>query len=249
MNCPGCATPIAPGSFFCPRCGLQFAQQTLPKKNSLSTPVILLLVCLGSCFLCGIVGAVINAVNPKPNVAKNTSANITNGNGTASPTPSPAPRTFAELKADADRLLALGRESYQSVELSEFDKVMQPLNQIQKDSKDYKAAQALHKKLIEKVAVIGAEQILLGPKPIQSGWDGGVIPVKSYLRRVLNDYDSSEFVEWSPVNKVYIGKEPYWGVRLRLRAKNAFGAYITRDTYYYIRNNEVVLSKGLSTDQ
>jgi hypothetical protein len=44
---------------------------------------------------------------------------------------------------------------------------------------------------------------------------------------------------------VYIGKEPYWGVRLKLRAKNAFGAYILRDTYYFMRNNKVVKSEGL----
>ena len=248
MNCPRCATPIAPGSFFCPRCGFQFAQQVLQKKSSLSTPVILLLVCLGSCGLCGLVGAVVSTFSPKRDVASNKTANASNVNTASSPAPAPVPMTFAELKAEANRLLALGQESYQSVELSEFDKIMKPLKDIPQSSKDYKAAQALHKKLIDKVAVIGTEQILLGPKPLQSGWDGDVLPVKQYLRQVLNDYDSSEFVEWSPVGKTYIGKEPYWSVRLRLRAKNAFGAYITRDTYYYIRNNQVVLAKGLGVD-
>ena len=90
-----------------------------------------------------------------------------------------------------------------------------------------------------------AERLVMGPKPHSSEWDGGVQPVKDYLKAVLNDYDSSEFVEWSPVVKTYVGKEPYWTVRLRLRAKNAFGALILRDTYYYIRNNQVVMSKGL----
>ncbi len=95
------------------------------------------------------------------------------------------------------------------------------------------------------VAVVGAERIVMGPKPMQIGSGGGVSQVKDYLSSVLNDYENSEFVEWLPISKVYVGKEPYWGVGLRLRAKNRFGALVLRDTYYYIRNNQVVKSKGL----
>lgn len=196
------------------------------------------------CGFCGLIGAITSLVN-KPESASVQNGSDTNVKVTATPTPS-VPRTFAELKKESERLLAFNRDDYESVELKDFDAVMKPLSEMPKDSKDYKAAQSLHKKLVEKVANIGAERILLGPKPMQSGWDGDVLPVKQYLREVLNDYDSSEFVEWSPVSKIYQGKEPYWGVRLRLRAKNGFGAYIVRDTYYYIRHNQVVKSTGLS---
>lgn len=89
---------------------------------------------------------------------------------------------------------------------------------------------------------------IIGEKPFQSSWDGEVLAVKRYLRATLNDYESSEFVEWSPVSKVNIEGRLYWGVRLKLRAKNAFGAYVLRDTYYFIRFDEVVFSKGLSSD-
>lgn len=122
---------------------------------------------------------------------------------------------------------------------------MNPIQNIPKDSKDYRAGQALHKRLIDKSSIVAAERIVLGPKPKNSEWDGSVQPVKDYLKANLNDYDSSEFVEWSPVVKTYRGKEPYWVVRLKLRAKNAFGAYILRDTYYFIQMNQVVDTEGL----
>lgn len=144
--------------------------------------------------------------------------------------------------------MAINQSEYEDVELKEFDAALKALREIPAISKDYKTAQALQKKLIAKVAVVGAERIILGPKPMQIGPGGGVTPVKDYLSEVLNDYDNSEFVEWFPVSKVYIGKEPYWGVGLRLRAKNGFGALILRDTYYYMRNNQVVKSKGLGVN-
>ncbi len=52
----------------------------------------------------------------------------------------------------------------------------------------------------------------------------------------------------APVSKVNVDDQLYWGVRLKLRAKNAFGGYILRDTYYYIRNDQVVFSKGINAD-
>lgn len=85
----------------------------------------------------------------------------------------------------------------------------------------------------------------MGPKPKNSEWDGRVDAVVKYLRRNLNDYDSSEFVEWSPVTKLKVKGEPFWVVRLKLRAKNAFGGYILKDTFYFIRQNEVVAAEGL----
>jgi len=99
--------------------------------------------------------------------------------------------------------------------------------------------------LIDKSARIGAELLVLGPKPKNSEWDGRVDAVVKYLRRNLNDYDSSEFVEWSPVTKLKVKGEPFWVVRLKLRAKNAFGGYILKDTFYFIRQNEVVAAEGL----
>jgi hypothetical protein len=87
--------------------------------------------------------------------------------------------------------------------------------------------------------------MVLGPKPKNSEWDGRVDPVVEYLKNNLNDYDSSEFVEWSPVTKLEVKGEPFWVVRLKLRAKNAFGGYILKNTFYFIRQNRVVIAEGL----
>jgi hypothetical protein len=248
IACPRCRQINQPYSRFCASCGLPFAVQphAAPRKSQTSSWLILFAIIGGLLVLC-LVGATISSIVGKQDRTEqaNATSNSAPGNTAPTPIPTPAPKTFAELKTEADQLLATKQSDYESVEPGSFDAVIKPLNEIPKDSKDYKAAQQLHKKLVDKAAVVLAERVVLGEKPMQSSWDGDVVPVKNYLRAALNDYDSSEFVEWSPVSKVYLGKEPYWGVRLRLRAKNAFGAYIMRDTYYYIRNNQVVIAKGL----
>jgi hypothetical protein len=59
------------------------------------------------------------------------------------------------------------------------------------------------------------------------------------------DYDSSEFVEWAPVTKLEVKGEPFWVVRLKLRAKNAFGGQVLKNTFYFIRQNRVITAEGL----
>lgn len=201
----------------------------------------------GLCGLCGVIGKLNdkksgNAVAPTASSPNN--APGTQPAATLAPTAAPT-LTFAELQTRGESLLKLKKDEYSQDDLKSFDAVMQPLREISKDAKEYRQAQALNKKLVEKSARIGAEIIVLGPKPKNSEWDGRVDPVVRYLRRNLNDYDSSEFVEWSPVTKVEVKGEPFWAVRLKLRAKNAFGAYLLKDTYYFIRQNEVVTAQGL----
>ena len=85
----------------------------------------------------------------------------------------------------------------------------------------------------------------IGKKPEQSSYDNSVEIVKEYLSRNLNDYDSSEFIKWSPI---VVGKhngKRCWAVRLKLRAKNRFGALIVKDTEFYIVNNRIVGADGL----
>ena len=202
-------------------------------------------------FLMG-TGAILDRTLPKQTPSINTSKNNGSIAGTepsqpvsvASPITATKP-SFAELQQRSDSLLKLNKEEYSQDDVKEFDAVMQPLREIPKDSKDYIQAQTLNKKLIDKSAKVGAEMLVLGPKPKNSEWDGRVEPVVNFLRKNLNDYGSCEFVEWSPVTKVEVKKEPYWVVRLKLRAKNSFGALILKETYYLIRQNEVVSAQGL----
>ena len=63
------------------------------------------------------------------------------------------------------------------------------------------------------------------PKEVvyNSEWDGSVTQVEQYLKRSLNDADSYEAVEWSPVQKKGDGS---YIVRHKYRAANGFGAKI-----------------------
>jgi hypothetical protein len=79
-----------------------------------------------------------------------------------------------------------------------------------------------------------------GPLPLLSPWDGEVYCVDEYLKQVLNDYESAEYLQWTFPEKVVIKKAPYWQVRLKLRAKNAFGAKIIKVYTFLIQNNVVV---------
>ena len=59
----------------------------------------------------------------------------------------------------------------------------------------------------------------------------------------LNNKNSNSEVALK--SKLKVKGEPFWVVRLKLRAKNAFGGYILKDTFYFIRQNEVVAAEGL----
>lgn len=252
FQCPRCQAANAVGSRFCSGCGLAFAQPQQPfnqpnvqpkKKNGLMA-LWIVLGCVGLCALCGGLGAILDK-NKKTETAVSNSTQLTGAtnqtNTIIQATPTPPP-TFAELKAKAQPMLA---ESYEPQDLNGFDQVIKPLREIPKESKDYKDAQKLLDQVIKKVSVIAAEKIVLGPKPENSAYDGSVRPAENYLKQTLNDYSSSEYLSWTTVTKVYIGKEPYWGTKVKLRAKNAFGAFIVKDVIFLIRNNQVVKAEGL----
>ncbi|HEX7957831.1 MAG TPA: hypothetical protein VF508_12850, partial [Pyrinomonadaceae bacterium] len=65
------------------------------------------------------------------------------------------------------------------------------------------------------------------------------------LKEVLNDYDSAEYLEWSRVARTYVKGEPFWVVKLKLRAPNAFGAKIIKTPIFFIRRDTVVRVEGL----
>lgn len=114
MKCPQCQTDNAPNAAFCQKCGFNFQQQQYqpstgqpPRKNKLSTPLIVIGVVVGVCALCGIIGG-IGAVldkNKQGSVAQsNSSSNIATitsspGNPTK-PTapPPPPPEVVSNLK-------------------------------------------------------------------------------------------------------------------------------------------------------
>lgn len=225
LQCPGCQTNNAAEARFCWRCGAALSQQPSAARPVNDTKAVwitvgVLVAVLGSCSLCGVIGKL------SEHSAKRTAVIPTDSSSSSlavlpSPTATPKPG-FSQLRQRAEPLLSLEKEEYGQGDLRAFDALLGPLREIPKDAKEYAAAQALIKKLIDKAAKIGAEILVLGPKPKNSEWDGRVDAVVEYLKNNLNDYDSSEFVEWSPVTKLEVKGEPFWVVRLKLRAKNAF---------------------------
>jgi hypothetical protein len=248
IQCNKCGIANPTGTQFCSSCGnnIAVAQQSISpgNKSNLKTILIVLGCIIGSCVLCGIIGAIGNL--NKKDIANSSTSNVqnTSNSNVALATPTPTP-TFAELKSKTQPLLNMGNGEHNKEDLKRFDDVMKPLREIPKEAKEYKEAQALIKQLINKSSVIGAEIVVLGDKPENSSWDGSVRPAEKYLKEALNDYSSSEYLGWSPVTKIYIGKEPYWGTKVKLRAKNAFGAFIVKDIVFFIRNNQVVKVEGL----
>jgi hypothetical protein len=75
-----------------------------------------------------------------------------------------------------------------------------------------------------------------GPKPQYSSWDGSFEEVKKYLSSVLNDPNSVDYDFWSKVVMTDSG----WEIRVRYRAKNAFGALILKDQVFTVWNGGVV---------
>ncbi|CAN5354836.1 hypothetical protein BH10ACI2_BH10ACI2_00250 [soil metagenome] len=152
---------------------------------------------------------------------------------------------FTELKAQAKILLALRDEELHDADYTKYSGLATKFWDFPKDSKDSKEASDLSFKLLDLVRKINTEQATLGEKPAKSNVDGSIVEVKDYLRANLNDYSSAEFVAWSPVTFVRIKGQPFWTVKVKLRAKNAFAAYLLRNTSYFIQRSTVVRAEGL----
>lgn len=229
----------------------QFPSPTQSKKSGISTPVGIIIALIAVCGMCGLFGGIAalfkkdkpaETVGNKSNTNQIAIGNVNNQPYT--PTPTPAPPTFAQLKQTAEALLNLDKEEYTQDDIKPFLDLSQQLNAIPTQAKEHNEAKKISKKLTDKVIRLAAERIVLGPKPV-SGYAGKVYEVDQYLSKTLNDYDDSEYLEWTPVKKLELKGEPYWAVGLKLRAKNGFGAKIVKDVVFFIRDGQVVKTTGL----
>lgn len=82
------------------------------------------------------------------------------------------------------------------------------------------------------------EKSILGDPPRQLA-NRAVPIVLTWLQENLNDPYSMRIVRWA-ISKEVVGSGPYWVVRVRLRAKNGFGAYMLSDYAFYIRHNRIL---------
>lgn len=233
--CPRCSTPNEATNQFCARCG-----NSLGRTKFFTSGVIALFAFLGLLVIGGVALAVAVRLEPKtfapppPTVSAKALKE-------ASPTttPTPAPLTPAEILSKAKDMTG------ESASRESLGEAADMLRTIPKEAKEYKEAKPLLDKTAKRWAQLAAEELVLGPKPENSGWNGKVHCVDQYLKSTLNDYDSSEYLEWSPVTRVDVKGEPFWVVKLKLRAKNGFGAYIVKDVIFFIRRNEVVKATGI----
>ena len=131
----------------------------------------------------------------------------------------------AEKLVRATALSSKGVSEESLIQAAEF------LESIPKEDKESKQAQQILTSVRKRIAAFIAVRVVLGPDLKKSSWDGSVRCVDEYLRKTLNDYHDSE---WSPVTKLYVKKEPFWVVRLKIRVRNAFGAKIVKDAFFFI---------------
>lgn len=81
-----------------------------------------------------------------------------------------------------------------------------------------------------------AIELLRGPRPVISAWDGACNPCERYLKRALNDPDSYQHVQ-SGVPEI---EGDYWTVVMTFRGKNAFGVLVSNTKKFYFQQGEVV---------
>ena len=68
---------------------------------------------------------------------------------------------------------------------------------------------------------------------VNSSLDGSVKQVQTYLKNSVNDWDSYESIEWSPVRKVPASTYDFV-VRHKFRTKNGFGGMVLNDKIFYL---------------
>lgn len=241
MKCAKCNYDLKPSSKFCARCGASLS--SVSKQNIIALGITLFGLFIIMMFF-ALLQDYLKQKSPE-NITKAVEASASAAETPfSSPTPTPTP-SLDELKKIAQSLSNFTTDEYTKADLEKFENFLKSVDAIPKDSADYRKAQELRKKVGDRAAVIAAEILVLGEKPKNSEWDGSVLPAQRYLKKTLHDYSSSEYLGWSPVVKVYIKKEPFWATRVRIRAKNAFGAYVVNEIYFLIRGGEVVKAENL----
>ena len=82
----------------------------------------------------------------------------------------------------------------------------------------------------------------IGKKPQPQGWEREKPPfiVQMYLKRILKDPDSVQYIEtYSPVVSTYNGQK-CWALKFKYRAKNSFGAYGPEIGTAYLLNDNLI---------
>jgi len=141
------------------------------------------------------------------------------------------------IEAEVKKHLNTALDAVEEWKIDEAKKALNTAMNLVPDSLDDDRFNEAREKISEAESVVNE----IGPKPENSEWDGAVKPVVDYLNANLRDPGSCEYIEWSPVFLQNLSGEKYWAVRVKYRAKNAFGGYVIEEKIAWIRNDEVVL--------
>lgn len=123
-----------------------------------------------------------------------------------------------------------------SYDKENYELAMKHLSVIPEKAREYREAG----RLLKQAGQTFLYEEAAGPIPARRNYDGKVYCVDYYLKRVLNDYDSAEYLEWRGPAKIKKKGITYWTVQLTLRAKNGFGAKVIKAYTFLIQNNQVV---------
>ena len=248
-NCPCCNHRIAPQAVTCPACGQplnrlnQYLKATTDsasgnKAGMFSTTGGKVLAGLLVLLMVGIAMQVFESVLQYNNAANKTGSKETQP--LASPSVNPV-----ENMSVVEKLSHAKNTLKDSPGISELEEAIALLKQIPRETSEFTEAEKLQKKAQAELAQQNAILAIVGEIPTTSAWDGQVDCVDRYLRTRLNDYDSAEYLSWKGPGIIRSSGQLYWGVRLRLRAKNAFGGNIIKEPLFYIRHEQVVKVQGL----
>lgn len=81
-----------------------------------------------------------------------------------------------------------------------------------------------------------------GTKPEKNSADGSVKMIEEFVKANAKNPETIEFLEWSDVSS----EQGYWKVRCKYRGISSFGAAVTTNAWFYIKNDKVVYSKIIS---
>lgn len=128
-------------------------------------------------------------------------------------------------------------------QLEEKRKTIQPLVDRLLEKRQKEAA-ALAEKRAREEAAAALKAAILGPKPVNSAWDGSVSAVERYLKVAMHDPDSYEHVRTTEP----VIEGDYWVVKSMFRGKNMFGGKVVNAQKFYIQQGSVVKVTDLGGD-
>ena len=104
-------------------------------------------------------------------------------------------------------------------------------------AKEEQARKSAQRKREREAAEKAAQEV----KVENSAFDGAVPQVVDYLKQTLRDFNSAQWIEWSPVEKVS-GKPYKFRVRCKYRAENGFGGKTIANQIFLIDSNGQVIN-------